>query len=72
MIHEEVISHSITPEYAIHSMDLIKRHMDNLMLEVSRLVDNLEKSRANNLSTIDYLLKENKKLKKIIEESKDA
>jgi len=72
MIHEEVISHSITPEYAIHSIDLIKRHMDNLMLEVSRLVDNLEKSRANNLSTIDYLLKENQKLKKIIKESKDA
>ena len=68
MIHEEVISHSITPEYAIHSIDLIKRHMDNLMLEVSRLVDNLEKSRANNLSTIDYLLKENQKLKNIIAE----
>ena len=68
MIHEEVVSHSITPEYATHSMELVKRHMDTLTLEVSRLVDNLEKSRANNLSTIDYLLKENKKLKDIIAE----
>ena len=72
MIHEEVVSHSITPEYATHSMELVKRHMDTLALEVSRLVDNLEKSRANNLSTIDYLLKENQKLKTIIKESKNA
>ena len=67
-----VVSHGITPEYEWHSIDLIKKHMDNLVFEVSQLVTNLEKRRTDHLSVINNLLKENQKLKNIIKESKDA
>ena len=65
---DNVVSYGITPEYEWHSIDLIKKHMDNLVLEVSRLVANLEKRRTDHLSVIGNLLKENKKLKDIVAE----
>ena len=65
-------SYGITPEYEWHSIDLIKKHMDKLVLEVSRLVANLEKRRTDHLSVIGNLLQENQKLKNIIKEGKDA
>jgi hypothetical protein len=67
-----VVSYGITPEYEWHSIDLIKKHMDNLVFEVSQLVTNLEKRRTDHLSVINNLLKENQKLKNIIKESKNA
>jgi hypothetical protein len=69
---DNVVSYGITPDYEWHSIDLIKKHMDNLVLEVSRLVTNLEKRRTDHLSSIDYLLKENQKLKNLIKGNKDA
>ena len=65
---DNVVSYGITPEYEWHSIDLIKKHMDNLVFEVSRLVANLEKRRTDHLSVIGNLLKENKKLKDIVAE----
>ena len=67
-----VVSYGITPQYEWHSIDLIKKHMDNLVFEVSQLVSNLEKRRTDHLSVIGNLLKENQKLKNIIKEGKDA
>ena len=67
-----VVSYGITSEYEWHSIDLIKKHMDNLVFEVSQLVTNLEKRRTDHLSVINNLLKENQKLKNIIKESKNA
>lgn len=69
---DNVVSYGITPEYEWHSIDLIKKHMDNLVFEVSQLVSNLEKRRTDHLSVINNLLKENQKLKNIIKEGKDA
>ena len=69
---DNVVSYGITPEYEWYSIDLIKKHMDNLVFEVSQLVTNIEKRRTDHLSVINNLLKENQKLKTIIKESKDA